>query len=576
MNLKTFFRELKAAFHSFSVKEQLYLSSLAIVALTSAIGLLAYANAQTLNTIAAPGGSLNEGIIGTPRFINPLLAVSDADRDLTALIYSGLLRVSGTGELIPDLAERYEISNDTKTYTFILREGLTFHDGAPLTTEDVEFTILTAQNPLIKSLRRAAWEGVTVEKVSPREIRFHLKQPYAAFLENATLGILPKHRWASLTPEAFPLAPENIEPIGSGPFQIADLKLDRNGLPVWYALKSFKDFALGAPKLERLTLYFYPNEEELLAAARQGEVESVSAIRPEVAAQLAAAGERILTAPFPRVFAVFFNQNEAAVFTQQEVRQALNLTANKEAVVKQVLAGYGRVIDGPLPPGALGAGRTPVASSTDQSRATALLTDSGWTKNADGIWTKKTKSATYTLSFSLAVPSTPELKAAAELLAQAWRQFGAQVNIQVFELSDLNQNIIRPRKYEALFFGEILGRDPDPFAFWHSSQRLDPGLNVALYTNITADKLLAEARVTEDRATRAEKLAAFEAEVKSDQPAVFMYAPDFIYLIPARVQGITLPPPVTPADRFANVYQWYTQTDRVWPIFTRSEDLISH
>lgn len=171
------------------------------------------------------------------------------------------------------------------------------------------------------------------------------------------------------------------------------------------------------------------------------------------------------------------------------------------------------------------------------------------------------------MSFSLSAPDTPELKAAAESVTKRWREFGAAVELKVFELGDLNQNVIRPRKYQALFFGEVIGRDPDPFAFWHSSQRLDPGLNVALYTSITVDKLLTDARGLSDRAERESKLIAFEEEVKADRPAIFVYSPQFIYLIPDRVKGVALPPVVTPADRFATVHKWYLLTDRVWPWF---------
>ncbi len=567
--MKSLWRELVTAFHSFSVKQQLWLAALLIVFISSLTGLLVYTNNGTMIEVPQEGGELVEGILGTPRFINPLLSVSDADRDLTALLYSGLLRPGQDGELVPDLAESYVISDDARTYTFKLKKGLTFHDGVPLTADDIEFTILKAQDPLIKSARRAAWEGVSVEKISDTEISFHLKQPYAAFLENLTIGILPKHIWESITPEAFSLAEENVKPIGSGPFKLSETKFDRSGLPLWYALEPFENFALGKPKLTHVLLHFYPNEEEMVAALRGGEVHSGSAISPEQARALTDSNHHIVSTPFPRIFAVFFNQNENNVFTQQEVREALDLAVDKQTIIDKVLAGYGTPLESPLPPGTLGAEETvklaPYAERLAQ--AETLLEKNGWTKNSSGVWSKKTKAATYTLTFSISAPNTPELKAAAELITKNWQAFGAQVDLKAYELGDLNQNIIRPRKYEALFFGEILGRDPDPFAFWHSSQRLDPGLNIALYTNITADKLLSDARGITNRSARASRLAEFEAEVKKDAPAVFVYAPSFVYVVPRDIKGLVLPPPVTPADRFASIYKWYVSTEYVWPFF---------
>lgn len=569
--MKPLLRELLSAFHSFSVKQQLLVVLLLIICAGSLLGIVVYGNESLMVQVAEEGGELTEGILGTPRFINPLLATSDADRDLTTLIYSGLLRPGEKGELIPDLAESYTISPDERTYTFKLKAGLTFHDGQPLTAEDVAFTILRAQDPLLKSPRRGAWEGVTVEKISDQEIAFHLKQPYATFLENTTMGILPRHIWESITPEAFSLAQENISPLGSGPFRLENSKFDRSGLPVWYELTPFKNFALGSPKLQRLLLRFYPNEEELTAALKGGAVESVSAVTPELAKSLVDSHHQIISIPLPRTFAVFLNQNENALFTKMEVRKALDLSLNKQAIIDEVLQGYGTVIDSPLPPGSLGAKVEELDYSAKDNlvRANEILETNGWSKNADGIWSKKDKSGTQTLHFTLTAPSAPELKAAAEMMTEGWRKFGAEVELKVYELGDLNQNLIRPRKYEALFFGEILGRDPDPFAFWHSSQRLDPGLNVALYTNITADKLLSEARATTNRDTRAQKLSAFEVEVKADQPAVFVYAPSFIYIVPKKIKGLSLPPPVTPADRFISVYKWFVSTEYVWPIFNQ-------
>ncbi|MDO8183657.1 MAG: ABC transporter substrate-binding protein [bacterium] len=558
-----------AAIHSYSVKQQLILAGLAIIFVASLLGLLSYLNNQILTPMPGRGGTLTEGIIGTPRFINPLLAISDADRDLTTLVYSGLIRVNEQGELIPDLAESYTVSADNRIYTFKLKPNLTFHDGQPLTAADVEFTILKAQDPLIKSSRRGAWDGVTVEKIGPLEISFHLKQPYASFLDNATMGILPQHLWQSITPEGFALAHENVEPIGSGPFKISATKFDRSGLPEWYELKSFSGFALGEPHLTGTTIRFYPNEEELLAAYRSGTIQSLSAIRPELVKGLTNFRHQIITAPFPRVFAVFFNQNENEVFTLSEVRAALDLAVDKTSLIDKVLAGYGEPLNGPLPPGALGATADSKnkPASADLAGATSLLEKNGWVKNSDGHWTKKTKGKTYTLSFTLSAPSTPELLAAVQEVVKNWQAFGAEVELKTFELGDLNQNVIRPRKYQALFFGEVVGRDPDPLAFWHSGQRLDPGLNVAMYANISVDKLLTDIRITENREERSKKLTTFDEAIRTEHPAVFLYAPLFVYLLPSQIAGVKLPALVTSADRFTTIYKWYTKVDNVWPFF---------
>ena len=145
--------------------------------------------------VPSSGGIYKEGIVGTPRFINPVLSISDADRDLTSLVYSGLMRQHTDDTLIPDLAETVEISEDGLSYFFKIRDDAVFHDGEPVTSEDIIFTILTTQNPIIKSPKRANWDGITIEKIDDKNLTFHLQQPYAPFLNNTTLGILPKHIW---------------------------------------------------------------------------------------------------------------------------------------------------------------------------------------------------------------------------------------------------------------------------------------------------------------------------------------------------------------------------------------------
>lgn len=523
-----------------------------------------------LTEVPARGGSLSEGIIGSPRFINPLLAISDADRDLTALVYSGLLKALPDGTLVPDLAESFTVSDDGLTYTFKIRGGAEFHDGAQINAEDVEFTVLKAQSPGIKSPKRANWDSVSVERVNDLEIRFVLKQPYAPFLENATMGILPKHIWKDVADEEFPLSFFNFEPIGSGPFKIAGITRNASGIPEAYALSAFGGYALGRPYLDSITLSFFPNEEKLLEAFESGDIESVNSVTPAKVSSLKLESDVLLTTPLSRIFGVFFNQNQANLFADEDVRKALDQALDKEAIVKEVLSGFGVVAEGPVPPGFLNEISSSPEKTIDRlSSARAILESSGWKLSPEGVYQKTNakKKTTTDLSFSISTSNAPELKRAAELIKETWGTLGARVELKVFESGDLSQNIIRPRKYDALLFGEIIGRDLDLFAFWHSSQRNDPGLNIALYTNVTVDKLLSEARTLSDRDARLEKYRTFEEEIASETPAIFLYSPSFIYITPQKVKGVELGHVTVPSDRFETVHNWYVKTEKVWKVF---------
>ena len=565
---------MQKSIRTFSPSEKVLFYFLIIIFIGSAVFILSNINKFFLAETPARGGSFTEGIVGSPRFINPLLSNSDTDRDLTALVYSGLLKATPEGMLIEDLAESYTISDDGFIYDFTLKSNIFFHDGTPVTAEDVVFTVQKAQDPGLKSTKRASWDGITVEKVSEKEIRFTLKQPYGPFLENTTLGILPKHIWREAGTEQFPFSKFNSVPIGSGPYEIKKIKYNSGGTPESYELKSFDKYALGEPNISNIKIIFYPSEEALLEGYVKEEVDGINGVSPDKLGGLGKTNARIERSSLPRIFAVFFNQNQAEIFTNKEVRLALDTAIDKREIVQEVLGGYGTDIDGPIPPGVLKPSKEKaqvekaISPSDRKELAIKILEDDGWELGEESkIWEKKTKKEESYLRFSLSTSDTPELKAVAEIIASQWRDLGADVSIKVFETGDLNQNVIRPRKYDALLFGEIISRELDLFAFWHSSQRNDPGLNIALYANITADKLLEDARIATDRNVMIDNYRKFEDEVNNDIPAVFIYSPDFIYIASKKIKGIELGAVVTPSERFLNIHQWYIETDKVWNFF---------
>lgn len=555
---------------TFSPFERLLLYVFAVTLALSTAWILVSLNTATTVTVPAHGGSLTEGIVGTPRFINPLLAISDADRDLTSLIYSGLLRPMPDGSLIPDLASRYEISEDGRTYTFFLREDATFHDGASVTADDISFTVTTAQNPAIKSPKRADWDGVTTEIIDAHTVRFTLPSPYAPFLENATLGILPVHIWQDVAPEEFPFYERNTRPIGSGPYRIRDVRFADSGAPDRYRLRSFSQFSLGAPYLNNLTLLFYTNKELLTEAFVRGAVDTAGGLGPTTTPPSDAF--RVEEATLPRVFAIFLNHNQASFLSDENLRRALDVAIDKEALIEKTLGGGAVALDGPIPPNVL----APLARSEDtppenvmtsaerQEKARSLLESAGWEfDEEEGAWYDDGT----VLSFAVKTADTPDLVAVAESVAETWRTIGIDVQVEVFSTSDLNTSVIRPRQYEALLFGEIVGRSLDLFAFWHSSQRADPGLNLASYTNADTDALLSRARAETDREEREASYREFAKIVSDEAPAIFLFAPEYRYILPAHIEGVSLGALTTPAERFMTVHQWHRETERVWSIF---------
>lgn len=579
-----FWRRLHDLLRQFSPSERLALYSLSVVLALSSFILLAEANGVMSTRIPAEGGMLVEGGVGVPRFINPLLATTQADLDLTALAYSGLLRLGDEGGYIPDLAQSYEITDGT-TYTFHLRDGLTFHDGSPLTSADILFTIALAQNPDIKSPRRPDWEGVSITAPDERTVVFTLPHAYAPFLENATLGILPKHLWERVAPEEFPFHALNTHPTGSGPYVVRDVMLDATGAPTEYALKAFPGFTLGKPHISEITYHAYRDEASLLAAAGAGTIESFVASSPKVVPSEIQARGQFIRAPLTRIFGIFLNQNHAPILADVSARRALDAAIDKESLVEGILGGFGSPLAGPVPESILSGAVAGAASSSTASTSVAtsttetdritvarqILVNGGWNLAAAASTSdeKSWKKGESSLSLTLATADTEELVQTANAVAEAWRAAGIPTDVRIYPLQEFNQNILRTRQYDAILFGEAVGRSLDLFPFWHSSQRNDPGLNLSLYTNAEADRALAEARAATNREEREALIRDFLLTVDKDDPAVFLYSPEIAYLVPSYLHGVRVGPVSNAAERFAGIHSWYRDTERVWDIFTQ-------
>jgi peptide/nickel transport system substrate-binding protein len=546
--------------------EKIILSVLSVIIIISGLILAFRVNNSFLTEVPAFGGNFTEGLVGSPRFINPVLAVSNTDTDLSSLIYSGLLKTSDNGSVVPDLAESFTISEDGTVYDFILKNNAYFHDGKKITADDVLFTIEKVLDPVIKSPKVANWEGIVVEKVSNTEIKFTLKKPYSQFLSNLSLGILPKHIWNSASSEEFPFSTYNIDPIGSGPYKVTKISRNSSGIPTTITLNAWSKYTLGRPKIKSIVFKFFQNENELVKAYDNGDIESAAGLSPATAGKVSSV-DLISGISLPRVFGVFFNQNIAPVFLNKEVRQALEMATPKKRIINEVLFGYGKILNGP----------TPTNIETDESKVNSdieaaknILADAGWKANENGILEKKTKNEKIVLSFSISTSDTPELKQTAEILKETWEQIGAQVEIKVFEAGDLSQNVIKPRKYDALLFGEVVNMESDLYSFWHSSQRNEPGLNISLYTNISVDKALEDIRNTTDEEEKAIKKQIVFSEIQNDSPAIFLFSPDLLYAKSSKIKNIELKGVSSLSDRFLLIDKWFIETDKVWNIFVKA------
>ncbi|MCA9387459.1 MAG: hypothetical protein KC653_00255 [Candidatus Andersenbacteria bacterium] len=513
-----------------------------------------------LTALPQNGGDYVEGVLGQPETVNPILLAKDADRDLAQLMYSGLMRYDSNQELQPDLAESYEVSEDGKNYTFTLRQDALWHDGEQVTADDIVFTVQLMKDPEVKSPRQADFQSVAVEKLDDFTVKFTLtKDAFVPFLrENTTFGILPKHIWQDVTPAQIPLADENLQVIGSGPFLFKQFRRDTTTeLITSYELERNKDFYGQVPYLDTFTFKYYSNSEKLLSDFEKGRIDGIHTLSP---AQRAALPENkldnwnIMDLELPSYFALFFNQTKNEALKELEVRQALGASLDRQRIVDEALNGAARVTNAPILPSFLGFNPEVAGLEHDDAHAAELLDGAGWTLNEGNSFRTKDDQ---TLTIEVVMPDHDPFPRIAGILTEEWEALGIEVNIVALDSALLRTERIRPRNYQTLLFGQSVAHDPDPYPFWHSTLREDPGLNLTSYKNPTVDDLLETARKEANEDERVRKYVHFQNELAEDLPAIFLYIPTYTYALDTDVKGVDMNAVTFPSDRLADANFWY-------------------
>lgn len=375
-----------------SVKEIILFLFFLVLFLINSVYLTINFYIKNTNVIPKKGGVYTEGMIGQPRFINPVYSsYSDIDRDLTELIFSGLMKYNKEGKIVPDLIKNYEIKENGKVYEIELKDNLLWSDGEPLTVEDVIFTIKILQDPSYKSPQIANWLGVEVEKISEKQARFILKNPYGPFLENLTQKIIPKHIWNEVLPENFPLSLKNLKPIGSGPYKLDSLQQDKNGKIISLTLTTNNNYHGKTPYLSKINFNFYNSEQEIISALKRKEIDGAPVginIANEVVKKVS--NLNLYSAKMPRYFAVFLNQNKSKILAEKSVREALNYGTNKQELVEKILGNKATQVNSPLLPDIYGFNSAENIYNFNPEKANNLLDEAGFVLDETSTERKKT------------------------------------------------------------------------------------------------------------------------------------------------------------------------------------------
>lgn len=551
---------LRRVFSLMNKREKNLFIATAVIALISFF----FAGNNFLNLLAnrepAPGGTYREGMIGQPRFINPLFASSETDRSLVNLVFSGLYQFDSNGSVIPDLAENFpEVSDDGKVYTVKIKHGQ-WHNGLAITAKDVVFTVQTIQNQSFNSPRRTDWLSTTVEAPDDYTVKFTLKNASGPFLNNLTLPIVSQVVWGNISPQDAALAQGNIEAIGSGPYRIKEVKKLAQGTIQSITLESNQNFYNRPAYLSNVRINFYENSEELLKALHGNQIDGLgyNQFTHQISLKKSAKDFQLHQIPLPQYQAVFLNTTNKAL-GDKRVRTALNLATDKNSILNDVYDGQGKLIDSPILSEQVG-GLSSTEATFNLDQANQMLEQAGWTF-AEGANVRS--KGGIELKFTLATNDNVVNVKTSEQIIEQWAKLGVAISLNSLPTKELSENVIKPRNYDMLLFVQKLGADPDPFVFWHSSQTKSPGLNLSNYVNQTVDSIISEARSSTDKTIRDQKYAELHEIIKQDLPAIFLTQTVYTYAIKQDFLGFninTLPDETT---RFYNLKDWYLNTKRV-------------
>ncbi|MFA6024678.1 MAG: peptide ABC transporter substrate-binding protein [Candidatus Gracilibacteria bacterium] len=545
MNL--FFRTLR----SFTRKEKVLSLFMLTVFVLSTLSILFWTDAQFGSTQK----SYSEGLVGEITHLNPVFTeFSEADTDISSLIFSGLVRYNAlTGTFDEDIAT-HTLSEDQLTYTFTLRNNVFWHDGEEVTADDIFFTYATViqspefDNPILKS----NFEGVKIEQVNTRTVSFTLSSPNSFFFTSLAVGLLPEHLLGEVPVAELDTHDFNQLPVGTGPYQVlSPYEINGDG-STSVSLEIFPQYYGNLPQIEKLRFVAYPSAQELVN--NRSVWNGAARIRQSLLDEMNLNNLVTYQYELPQYTALFFN-TDAPFLSKNKERLGISKAIDKEEILEAI--NYRVRIDTPL----LELNQEEWLFAADTNEAQGALFDAGWKLEEGATVRSNEEGESFSLrllrrDFGVENALQEEVgQLTADLIVEQLGAIGVEVTVESYPLEVLEEKI-KTRDYDILLYGQSLGYNQDTFAYWHSSQVSETGLNLSNYINPEADFLIESIRGSFDEEKKQELLQDLAETIAADVPAVFLYTPSYYYLVDTKVTGVEFDKLLLPKDRFSTIHLW--------------------
>ena len=528
-----------------------------------------------------------EGVLGAPTSVSPLTARTQADRDLVALVFSGLVRNGPNGTLVPDLAERWTVDSTGKTWTVDLRQDATWQDGQPVTSDDVVFTIRTLQDPQYSGPSASSWNEVEVNAHGLYQVTFTLTTPLGGFLQALTQPIAPAHLLADIPVGDLPTDPFGQQPIGSGPFALTELTDTSATLVPVGAIPPAGSEASASPSpaatdslttpgptrrpsrpepyLSGIEFRYFGDADELSAAFRAGDLDAVSGLPPEAAVALGTApGARLLRYPGSTLSAVLLNLRPGhPEFATPAIRTAYLAAIDRTKLISSVFGGLAEPATDPIPPSSPMADpkADPVVpySRTDAGKA---LRAAGWTRDDAGWHITKSKPAVKLEVISPTQAVNRGLYLAAEAVVRDWKTMGFAATHVALPPGEYAADRLGTGTFQVAVANLRIGLDPDLYPLLASSQTLTGGSNVVGIQDPALDPLLEKARAPGSMTARLAAYSALQTQLGKGRYLLPLAFPDEVVVFRDTVTGPVARQVTDASDRFWDVLTWRLASGR--------------
>lgn len=507
------------------------------------------------------GGLYAEGIVGSLVRLNPLLAAfNPPDQDPVSLIYSGLIRFDSNGLPQPDLSTAWGISKTGEVYNFSLRTDAFWHDGEPVTSEDVVFTVNLLKDPdfPVPEDIAAFWDEIEVEALDDTTLQFRLPEAFSPFLDYLDFGILPAHLLGDLSPAEIVDAPFNLQPVGTGPFQFDQLIVEDGDIS-GVVLKKNPDYYGDVAFLDQIAFRYYPDSQAVWQAYQDGEILGIGEISADILDDaLLDENLNVYTSRLPEMSLVLLNLDnpEVPYFQEVEMRKALLEGINRQFIVDHINQGQAIIADGPIFPKTWAYYDNLPRYFFDPELAVDAIRDLGYTYPAEG-GDVRTNEDGDRLSVNFIYPDTGLHSQIAQAIQENWIALGYDVTLEALPYNELMERL-NDRDYEAALVDLNLTSmpDPDPYPFWHQTQATG-GQNYSMWNDRRASEYLEQARIILDVTERAKLYKNFQVRFYDQLPALPLYYPVYNYGVAAEVKGVRIGPLFEPSDRLDTITDWY-------------------